>query len=78
VFDSPPWRPGLIAAWIAGFALYQWLFPTGPSWWVDAVARLNPPAWGVGATVPSFLVAFCIALAVALVTRRQPTRTAAA
>ena len=42
VFDSPPWRPGLIAAWIAGFALYQWLFPTGPSWWVELVEEL---AW---------------------------------
>jgi nucleobase:cation symporter-1, NCS1 family len=70
IFDSPPWRPGLIAAWIAGFALYQWLFPTGPAWWVDLVEQLNPPAWGIGATVPSFLVSFAIASVVALVTRR--------
>jgi putative hydroxymethylpyrimidine transporter CytX len=78
VFESAPWRPGLIGAWIAGFVLYQWLFPTGPTWWVDAVSTLDPPDWRVGATVPSFLVSFCVALAVALVTRRQPTRTAAA
>jgi purine-cytosine permease-like protein len=78
VFESAPWRAGLVGAWIAGFVLYQWLFPTGPSWWVDAVATLNPPDWGIGATVPSFLVSFCVALAVALVTRRQPTETAAA
>ena len=77
VFESAPWRPGLIAAWVAGFALYQWLFPTGPSWWVDQVARLDPPAWGVGATVPSFVVSFGVGLAVALVTRRQLTQTAA-
>ena len=70
IFDSPPWRPGLIAAWIAGFALYQWLFPTGPAWWVDLVGRLNPPDWGIGATVPSFLVSFAIASVVALVARR--------
>jgi nucleobase:cation symporter-1, NCS1 family len=76
VFESPPWRAGLIGAWIAGFALYQWLFPTGPSWWVDAVNELNPPAWGIGATVPSFLVSFGVALAVALVTRREPTQAA--
>jgi putative hydroxymethylpyrimidine transporter CytX len=76
VFESPPWRAGLIGAWIAGFALYQWLFPTGPSWWVDTVNELNPPAWGIGATVPSFLVSFGIALAVALVTRREPTQAA--
>ena len=71
VFDAPPWRPGLIAAWIAGFALYQWLYPTGPGWWVDAVDRLNPPAWGIGATVPSFLVAFCLASVVAVLARRS-------
>ncbi len=71
VFDSPAWRTGLIAAWIAGFALYQWLFPTGPSRWVDLVEKLNPPDWGIGATVPSFLVSFGVAMAVALVTRRH-------
>ena len=43
VFESPAWRPGLLAAWVAGFALYQWLFPTGPGWWVDLVERLDPP-----------------------------------
>jgi putative hydroxymethylpyrimidine transporter CytX len=71
VFDAPPWRPGLIAAWIAGIALYQWLYPTGPGWWVDAVDRLNPPDWGIGATVPSFLVAFCLASVVAVLARRS-------
>ncbi|MBA2643626.1 MAG: cytosine permease [Actinobacteria bacterium] len=71
VFEAPPWRPGLIAAWLGGFALYQWLFPTGPSWWVDAVEKLDPPAWGIGATVPSFLVAFAIAAVVAALGRRS-------
>jgi NCS1 family nucleobase:cation symporter-1 len=70
VFDAPAWRPGLIAAWIAGFALYQWLFPTGPSWWTDLVAKLNPPGWGIGATVPSFVAAFGIAIVVAALSRR--------
>jgi nucleobase:cation symporter-1, NCS1 family len=70
VFGTPAWRPGLIAAWVAGFALYQWLFPTGPSWWVDLVSELNPPDWGIGATVPSFLVAFGIASVVAVLSRR--------
>jgi nucleobase:cation symporter-1, NCS1 family len=70
VFDSPPWRPGLIAAWVAGFALYQWLYPTGPGWWVDVVDELSPPDWGIGATVPSFLVAFAIASVVAVLARR--------
>jgi putative hydroxymethylpyrimidine transporter CytX len=72
VFGSAAWRPGLVAAWIAGFALYQWLFPTGPAWWVDLVGELDPPDWGVGATVPSFLVSFGVALVVAFLTRREP------
>jgi putative hydroxymethylpyrimidine transporter CytX len=70
VFEAATWRPGLVAAWIAGFALYQWLYPTGPSWWVDLVSELNPPDWGIGATVPSFLVAFVVAGAVTAVERR--------
>ncbi|HLG09384.1 MAG TPA: cytosine permease [Gaiellaceae bacterium] len=70
VFGTPPWRPGLIAAWLAGFALYQWLYPTGPSWWVDLVSELHPPDWGVGATVPSFLVSFGVAGVVAHFSRR--------
>jgi putative hydroxymethylpyrimidine transporter CytX len=78
VFSAPAWRPGLIGAWLAGFVLYQWLFPTGPGWWVDAVERLDPPDWGIGATVPSFVIAFGVALVVALLTRREPTEAAAA
>ena len=72
VFGAPAWRPGLVAAWIAGFAAYQWLYPTGPSWWTDFVARLHPPGWEIGATVPSFLVAFGIALAVCAISARRP------
>jgi putative hydroxymethylpyrimidine transporter CytX len=78
VFDAPPWRPGLIVAWIAGFALYQWLYPTGPGWWVDVVEELNPPDWGIGATVPSFLVAFCVASIVAVLARRTAAGAAPA
>ena len=44
----------------------------GPSWWVDLVGELNPPDWGIGATVPSFLVSFGIAsVAAALAPRRD-------
>ncbi len=78
VFDAPAWRPGLIAAWIAGFALYQWLYPTGPGWWVDLVNELSPPDWGIGATVPSFAVSFCIASVVAVLARRSAAGTAPA
>ena len=78
IFEGPAWRPGLIAAWIAGFALYQWLFPTGPTWWTDLVANLRPPAWGIGATVPSFLAAFVVAGIVAVLSRKLTTRAAPA
>ena len=78
IFEGPAWRPGLIAAWIAGFALYQWLFPTGPTWWTDLVANLSPPAWGIGATVPSFLAAFVVAGIVAVLSRKLTTRAAPA
>ena len=70
IFDAPSWRPGLVGAWIAGFAVYQWLYPTGPGWWVELVERLDPPGWGIGATVPSFLDAFALAGAVASAARR--------
>jgi len=78
VFDAPAWRPGLVAAWIAGFVTYQWLNPTGPERWTDQVRRLGPPEWSIGATVPSFLVAFVLASLVAALTRRSATGAAAA
>jgi putative hydroxymethylpyrimidine transporter CytX len=70
VFGAPTWRPAHVGAWVAGFVLYQWLYPTGPSWWVDLVDELNPPDWEVGATVPSFLVSFALAATVSIVERR--------
>lgn len=71
LFRGPAWRPGLIGAWALGFALYQWLYPTGPGWWVEQVQRLDPPGWSIPVTVPSFLAAFGIALPVALLSRRS-------
>ena len=62
IFDAPAFRPGLIGAWLVGFCLYQWLYPNGPSWWVDLVERTSPHAlpWG-GASLPSFAAAFALA-----------------
>ena len=71
VFGGPTIRLGMIAAWIAGFAAYQWLYPTGPQWWVDLVSRLDPPDIGIGATVPSFVVSFALALALAALGKRR-------
>jgi purine-cytosine permease-like protein len=70
VFGAPQFRPGLIAAWLAGFALYQWLSPQGPGWWVDLVARTNPPDLGIGASLPSFAVALGLGAAASYLARR--------
>ncbi len=72
IFAAPAFRPGMIAAWLVGFCIYQWLFPNGPSWWVDLVERTSPHAlpWG-GASLPSFAAAFLLAAAARTVTVRR-------
>jgi nucleobase:cation symporter-1, NCS1 family len=70
VFQAPALRPELVVAWLSGFALYQWLQPVGPSWWTDAVAKLGPPSTGIGASLPSFGLAFVLTLAAAALSRR--------
>jgi NCS1 family nucleobase:cation symporter-1 len=50
-----------LAAWIAGFAAYQWIQPTGPAWWTDLAGGI--PGAGEftgGASLPSFAVAFAL------------------
>ena len=71
IFDGPSVRPGMIAAWIAGFALYQWLHPVGPGWGMDAVDRLGPTDLGIGATIPSFVLSLALGTAVARLSGRQ-------
>jgi nucleobase:cation symporter-1, NCS1 family len=57
-------RPGMIASWLIGFSVYQWIVPTGPAWWTNWVTDTVPSAakysW-LGASLPSFLVAFVLA-----------------
>ncbi|HEU4449005.1 MAG TPA: cytosine permease [Gaiellaceae bacterium] len=56
-----PVRWSGLAAWGAGFALYQWLQPTGPSWWTELVG--GAPGAGeatVGASLPAFALAFAL------------------
>jgi NCS1 family nucleobase:cation symporter-1 len=63
--------PALVP-WIVGFVLYHWSVPTGPEGWVEAVERvftnagLPFPLLGsrLGASVPSFVVAFVLSLVV--------------
>jgi putative hydroxymethylpyrimidine transporter CytX len=76
IFAGPAWRLGLLACWAGGFVLFQWLSPTGPAWWVDGVARLDPPGWSFGATLPCFVVTLAVALAVAAVTQPRALEAA--
>jgi nucleobase:cation symporter-1, NCS1 family len=76
VFEAPAWRLGMLAAWLVGFATYQYLSPTGPAWWVDQVDRLDPPAWGVGATLPSFAASLAVGLVAAAAARQRTRRFA--
>src|SRR3954453_6672180 len=71
IFSAPELRIEMVVAWLAGFCLYQWLYPQGPSWWTDVVARTDPHAlpWG-GASVPSFAAAFVLAATARLLARR--------
>ena len=69
-FGGPSLRPGLVVAWLAGFALYQWLHPLGPAWWVDLLERTNPPETQIGSSLPSFTLAFGLAILAVLVERR--------
>ena len=69
VFAGPALRGGMIVAWIAGFALYQWLHPVGPLWWTDAIG--DGAGLGIGATLPSFAVSFALGLAVATLGKRR-------
>jgi putative hydroxymethylpyrimidine transporter CytX len=77
VFERNGVRWLAFAPWIAGFVVYQWCVPTGPQGWVDTVGDtfealgLPFPLFGsrLGASIPSFLVAFALTLAL-------PSRTA--
>jgi putative hydroxymethylpyrimidine transporter CytX len=68
VFGGPLWRPGMIASWLAGFCVYEWLAQTqGLGFWTRFLGSLHPPAGGIGASLPGFAVAFGLAFAVARV-----------
>jgi putative hydroxymethylpyrimidine transporter CytX len=71
IFSAPAVRPLPLVAWLAGFCLYQWLYPNGPSWWTRIVAHTHPHAlpWG-GASLPSFGAAFLLTSLAWLLVRR--------
>ena len=71
-------RIGSVVAWFLGVLVYHWIVPTGPAAWIDWVRGLiGTPlserfTW-LGASIPSFLVAFAVAL-VAGATQRVSAR----
>ena len=70
--SDPGLRRRALIPWIAGFVLYHWSVPTGPDAWIHAVrtvftsVALPFPLFGsrLGASVPSFVVAFALSLLV--------------
>jgi putative hydroxymethylpyrimidine transporter CytX len=74
--DGIRWRA--LVPWLAGFVVYHWSVPTGPEGWVDGVRAvftglgLHFPLLGsrLGASVPSFALAFVLSLVV--LRRRAP------
>jgi putative hydroxymethylpyrimidine transporter CytX len=70
IFAAPAVRIEMIVAWLAGFCLYQWLSPQGPSWWTNAVSHLSPGHSAYTASLPSFGAAFALGTLGALWHRR--------
>ena len=69
-----------LVPWVAGFILYHWSVPTGPRAWIDGVQTVFH-GWlhlpfplldsRLGASIPSFLVAFALSLVVLPGTRAR-------
>jgi putative hydroxymethylpyrimidine transporter CytX len=74
VFEGPSWRPGMIASWLVGFALYEWIAQTqGLGFWSHLLSHLHPVSGGVGASLPSFAASFVLALGVGVAAKaRRP------
>jgi putative hydroxymethylpyrimidine transporter CytX len=68
VFEAPLVRPGSIVAWIAGFLLYEWLYqPQELGFWSTWLEQLHErfpdwmtPTYQIGASLPSFALAFVL------------------
>jgi nucleobase:cation symporter-1, NCS1 family len=76
VFEAPALRPAPIAAWVAGFLVYEWLNqPADLGFWTGWLSHLPTPSYAVGASLPSFVVAFLLtAAAVRLGSARAAAR----
>jgi putative hydroxymethylpyrimidine transporter CytX len=66
-----------LAAWAAGFAVYHWIQPTGPSWWTSTAGDVpGAGEFSGGASLPAFALAFALYAALRYVhapsRRRRP------
>jgi NCS1 family nucleobase:cation symporter-1 len=73
-------RMAALIPWMCGFLVYHWIAPVGPTWWIEGIGSLlgNPlseRAGWLGASVPSFAIAFLLALIVPRIPSRprRPT-----
>jgi NCS1 family nucleobase:cation symporter-1 len=73
-FAAPKFRPGQIVAWLAGFCLYQWLAPVGPSSWIHVVDHTHAGQGAIGGSLPSFALAFILSLGLTLAGRATARR----
>jgi purine-cytosine permease-like protein len=76
IFGGPAIRVGSIAAWLAGFLVYEWLYqPADLGFWSRWIAELPAPSYQIGASIPSFVTAFLLtAIAVKLGSARAAAR----
>jgi nucleobase:cation symporter-1, NCS1 family len=76
IFAGPAIRVGSIAAWLAGFLVYEWLYqPADLGFWSRWIAELPAPSYQIGASIPSFVTAFLLtAIAVKLGSARAAAR----
>jgi NCS1 family nucleobase:cation symporter-1 len=70
-------RGSAMIGWLAGFVVYHWIAPTPLNWWTGLTTGLmgTPLSqrlpW-LGASLPSFAVAFAVHLVVGSIVRRSP------
>ena len=72
-------RGAALGPWLAGFVLYHWIAPTGPTWWLEwtesVVGTSLSARWPwLSASVASFAVAFLAALRLRGPRDEEPTR----
>ena len=72
-------RIGALIPWIVGFAVYHWIAPTGPSWWVElwdglVGGSLSGRMPWLAASIPSFLVAALLTAAGSRLSSARPVQ----